>query len=85
MLKLGTKLICHTDFFYYVNKERATTEGKVYIIRKIGSTMFEIIDDCNRRHNFTFDNYKTVFITFTELRKKKLEKLGCTSLISTEE
>ena len=88
IMKVGDKLICHNECV--INKA-ITTIGRTYIITKVDKNIygdvlvFYILNDNGDKWGFTVDKYKKWFITLSDFRKQKLEKLGCTSLIITEE
>lgn len=84
-MNVGDKLVCkHTNKFHIKNNE--------YVILKVKDTGWsntllitvssELYSICEIYSIFLFRDY---FYTNKELRKNKLDKLGCTSLIITEE
>lgn len=88
--KVGDKLVCISNTYSYNQRtfKSNTTVGKVYKIEIIydddAEDFFVIHDD----KNFEMPCYGEklgCFINLIELRKLKLERLGCTSLIGTEE
>lgn len=87
MLKVGDILLCKCD--KYGNYYKNLTKGRSYEIKSVididDIKIFEVINNRGDVHGFTFVMYHIWFYTEIEMRKKKLEKLGCTSLIVTEE
>lgn len=68
-MKVHDKLYC----FNPINN--VITLGKSYSIVGEYQDYYEIINDNNKIHYFSFDKYEDFFITIEELRKQKLKKI----------
>ena len=72
---VGDKLYCHTVCRMTINKIRATTIGKEYIVIEKFDDELMIINDYNQEHFFEYKNLNKWFWDIRELRKIKLEKI----------
>lgn len=77
MFNIGEKIISKEKFVY---KEEFLTIGKTYILSDIfnslGSTWFRINDDDKTLFDLTLQEFEKCFLSKTEMRKRKLEKLN---------
>ena len=88
MLRVGNKLICKKD---YAPQILNYIKGKEYEVLNIqydysyGCNLYKIGEIGNFDLGYVYDDQiSTFFYTNSEIRMKKLENLGCTSLIITE-
>ena len=70
-MKVHDKLYC----FNSIEVDNIITVGKLYCVVGEYDDYYEILDDNNRIHYFSFEKYEDFFITIKELRKQKLEKI----------
>lgn len=77
-LKVGDRIICHTECIMSPSGSKATTVGKSYKIIKLRNRDFIIIDDQNEEHTFcigkNLSDYRKWFSSIKD-RKNKLEKI----------
>ena len=78
--KVGDKLMCinechRTDNF--CKQVIVAKDGKVYKIHRVyRGGVFEITDELGYLESFHMGNYWRYFVTLSELRKRKLERIG---------
>ena len=69
----------------YVYLNNVISVDGVSSVSSVSSGIFKIVNEAGYEDIFNMRRYRENFIKLSELRKQKLEKLGCTSLIITEE
>lgn len=84
-LKVGDKLVCTQESDYLNSSiEVGRLYNVIYTFYMDKCGLFRIMNDCGHEEVFTVNTYRKYFIKLSDLRKQKLKKLGCTSLINTE-
>lgn len=79
-MKVGDKIYCHRSIIIHDNMYETISKNRFYEIIKVGDFEFTVYDNNAERHSFSYDRYKTWFLSNIQYRKLKLKKINESNL-----
>ena len=78
MLKVGDKLVCKTELTCRTYNESSMfiKTGHVYTLTYVSHDLYSVIADNNQPFTFASYKYGWWFISLSDLRKQKLERIN---------